>query len=407
MKQAAIILIVAGCLAGPALAGDWTQFRGPEGSAASEEANLPVRWSQTENLRWKVDLPGRGLSSPVIAGGRVYVTACSGVEQTRLHVLCLDLVTGKKRWERQFWATGNTLCHPKTCMAAPTPATDGQRVYALFATADLACLDADGNLVWYRSLAGDYPTIGNNVGMAASPILWKDLLLLPMENTGESFVAGIDKLTGKNRWKNDRARDINWATPQLFQHDGKTEVLFQSSKELTACDPETGARIWSYSSGGLGNVPTPLVAHGLVLAPLSQGGLLALRPEADKPSPRVVWQEKKLNSGYTTSLAYKDRVYTINGAGVLVCADLATGKVLWQQRLKGDAPYSASPVAGADKLYLVNDAGTTTVVQAGAEPKVLGANALGETILATPTLADGAIFLRSDQHLYCIAEQRK
>src|SRR5262249_3279700 len=153
-------------------AADWPQFRGPGGTGISKETGLPVRWGAKENIRWKVDLPGRGLSNPVIAGGRVYVTACSGFEQTRLHVLCFDAATGKRLWGRQFWATGNTLCHNKTNMAAPSPVTDGKHVYALFATCDLFCLDKDGGLVWCRSLTRDYSTVGNNVGMASSPILW-------------------------------------------------------------------------------------------------------------------------------------------------------------------------------------------------------------------------------------------
>src|SRR5262245_19648781 len=217
-------------------AGDWTRFRGPGGVGVSDETGIPTTWSEKENIRWKVDLPGRGLSNPVIAGGRVYVTACSGHEQKRLHVLCFDVRNGKKLWERQFRATGNTGCHEKTNMAAPTPATDGERVYALFATADLACLDKDGDLIWYRSLVGDYPTLSNQVGMAASPIVWKDLVIVPMENVGESFLVGIDKMTGTNRWKTPRPRAINWITPVVRERDGQAEVIFQGDAALTAYD---------------------------------------------------------------------------------------------------------------------------------------------------------------------------
>jgi len=164
------LLALAGFLLGVAVAaaGDWPQYHGPRGSAVSDETGIATTWSETENIRWKADLPGRGLSNPVIAGGRVYLTASSRPQESRLHVLCFDLRSGKKLWERQFWSTGNTGCHPKTCMAAPTPATDGERVCALFATGDLTCLDKDGGLLWYRSLVGDYPTVSNQVGMAAS-----------------------------------------------------------------------------------------------------------------------------------------------------------------------------------------------------------------------------------------------
>src|SRR6185369_14777102 len=166
---------------------DVSQFRGAGGLGTSTEKNLPITWSKTENVRWKVELPGRGLSNPVIAGGRVFVTAASGPQQERLHVLCFEQKDGKLLWERQFWAPSGTLCHPKTNMAAPTPIVDGNHVYALFATADLVCLDANGNLVWARSIVGDYPTVGNNVGMAASPVYIDGTLIVHMENIGESF----------------------------------------------------------------------------------------------------------------------------------------------------------------------------------------------------------------------------
>src|SRR4051812_37298304 len=168
-----------------ARAGDWPQFRGPGGTGVADETGVPTRWGPDENIRWKADLPGRGISSPVVARGKVYVTACTGALQDRLHVLCFDSATGKRLWERQLWATGNTFCHPKTCMAAPTPATDGERVYALFATGDLVCLDAGGNLLWYRALARDFPRVSNQVGMAASPVLWQDVLLVPMETADD------------------------------------------------------------------------------------------------------------------------------------------------------------------------------------------------------------------------------
>jgi outer membrane protein assembly factor BamB len=388
--------------AGTAPAGDWTQFRGSSGTG-SADADLPVRWSEKENVRWKVDLPGRGLSCPVIAGGRVYVTACTGFLESRLHVLCFDVVTGKRLWERQLWSTGTTVCHPKTCMAAPTPVTDGQRVYALFATGDLAGFDAHGNLLWYRSLARDYPTIGNNVGMAASPILWQDVLLLPMENVGESFVAGIDKFTGQNRWKNDRPRGINWVTPLLISNGGRPEVVFQSAQDVTGYDPATGRQLWSFS-GGFSTSASPAAGNGWMV--ISTGEVLALRPGTDKQAPQVAWKAPKLKTTYSSPLYYRERVYAVNSAGVLNCADAANGNMMWQQRLSNKGPYWSSPVAAGDKLYLVNDSGITTVVQAGAEPKILAVNPLPETILATPAIADGAFFLRSDQHLYCIAHPK-
>jgi outer membrane protein assembly factor BamB len=395
----------------PVFAEDWPQFRGPDGRGVSSETGLPVRWGPGENMRWKADLPGRGVSGPVVARGRVYVTACSGPLQERLHVLCFDAATGKKVWERQLWATGNTLCHAKTCMAGPTPVTDGERVYALFATGDLACFDAGGMLVWYRALCQDYPNVSNQVGMAASPILWNDVLIVPLESAGDSLAAGLDKLTGRNRWKVDRPRDISWGTPLLVTHgsgDRATDVIFASPKGLTAYDPATGRKRWSYRGPGLSSIPSAIAADGLVLLPSGA----ALRPPPNvppreegggEPAPEVVWKTAKLHPAYATPLSYRGRLYVINGAEILHCAELQTGKVLWRQRLKGS--FSASPVAGDGKLYLVNEEGLTFVVEPGDEPRIVSENALGEMILATPAIAGGALFLRSHGHLYCIGRK--
>jgi outer membrane protein assembly factor BamB len=403
-KRKLLLASIAVCLlAGAARAADWTQFRGSGSTGVSEETGLPVTWNATENVRWKADLPGRGLSSPVIAGGRVYVTACSGYQQTRLHVLCFDAESGKKLWERQFTATGGTGCHPKTSMAAPTPVTDGERVYALFATCDLACLDRDGNLVWYRSLVGDYPTVTNQVGMAASPVLWKDTLLLTLENAGESFALGIDTKTGKNRWKIERPRLINWVTPLVVTDGKRAEVLLHSSSELTAYDPETGARRWTYEGKGLATIPSAAAGNGLIFVP--GGELVALKPGSEQAKPEVKWASNKLSPRTASPLFYRDHVYTLNGAGVLNCAEAATGKILWQERLKG--PFSASLVAGDGKIYATNEEGTTFVVEPGQDKgTILASNALGETILCSPAIAGGAIFVRSDQHLFCIGGKK-
>ncbi len=394
--------ILLGVLLAPGLAaaGDWPQFRGPGGTAVSEERGLPTRWGPSENVRWKADLPGQGHSSPVVARGRVYVTACTGPLQDRLHVLCFDTAAGKRLWERQLHATGNTLCHPRSNMAAPTPATDGLRVYALFATGDLACFSADGDLLWYRALAREYPRLSNQVGMAASPVLWKDLLLLPLETADESCAVALDKLTGKTRWKVERPRETNWITPLVITDHGGDEVLFQSSREVTAYDPASGRQLWTYPGEGVfpvPSVPSPAAGDGLVVL----AGGIALRPGGQRAEPQLVWKARKLKPAYASPLYYRGRVYAVNNTSIVLnCFDGMSGKVLWQQRLEG--PFSASPVAADGKVYLVNEAGVTAVLRAGDEPEILSRNVLGEPVLATPALADGAMFLRSDRHLYCI-----
>ena len=398
MRHVVSALIVIGTTS-VAPAADVPQFRGSQGSGVSSEKNLPLQWSEKENIRWKASLPGRGLSNPVIADGRAYLTAATGVEQKRLHVLCLDVKTGKQLWERQFWATGTTLCHPKTNMAAPTPVTDGERVYALFATADLVCLDKHGDLVWYRSLVGDYPTVCNNVGMAASPVLVKDMLVVCLENVGESFVAGIDVRSGQNKWRFERPRGINWVTPLVIENQGKSEVLVQGPGDLTAHDPATGKRIWSLS-GSFATIPSSVTGDGMIFAP--GGKLTAFRPGTGKSAPEVLWQNAKLTTGYSSPLYYRGLVYTVNARGIVNCAEPGTGKILWTERLEGE--FAASPLAADGKIYVTSEEGITTVLQAGAEAKVLATNSLSEKILASPVAAAGALFLRSDKHLYCIGK---
>ncbi len=386
--------------AGLASAADPSPFRGPTGGVFADK-NLPTTWSATENLRWKVELPGRGLSCPAVAHGRIYLTATTGYKECRLHVLCFDADTGKRLWERQFATTGGTACHPKTCMAAPTPVCDGKNVYALFATGDVAALDADGNLLWYRSLVGDYPNITNMVGMASSPLLYKDLLVVPMENSGDSFVAALDTATGKNRWKIPRARDAVWTTPLILTKDGKASVVFQSPKEVTALDPETGKTRWTYAGEGTSPIPSPAAGGDLVFVPGRP--FVALRPGDDQTTPVTVWKSTKLPLGYPSPVFYKDRVYGLTGAG-LSCLDAAKGDELWKERAPG--PFAASPVIADGKLYAVNEKGVTTVISLDDKHEVLATNDLDDTILATPVVAGGRIYMRSDKWLYCISQAK-
>jgi outer membrane protein assembly factor BamB len=384
-------------------AGDWPQFRGPNGSAVADEKDLPVTWGPTENVRWKVEIPGRSVASPVVANGRVYVAAASGVrgEQienlNNLHVLCFDAENGNQLWQRKLKATGNTGSHPKSSMAAPTPVANADGVYVLFATADLAAFDRDGNLKWYRSLTGDYPKIANQVGMAASPILWKDTLIVPMDSDGESFLAGLDTKTGQNLWKVERPKDINWVTPALRKVGDKSEILMVSRAGLSAYDPANGKRVWNYATEG-GQVPVPVLMGEKVL--MSGKGLVCLKPKAEG-SPEVVWTSQKLVSGYVTPLVYENRIYNVSGAGVLNCAS-ADGKDIWQERLKR-GKYWASPIAADGKIFVANDEGIVTVIEAGGDyATVLGTNDMKDEIMGTPAIANGAIYIQTVNGLYCI-----
>ena len=221
-----------------ARAADWPQFRGPDGDSVTEGTAPPVEWSDADgqNIAWRVSLPGRGPSSPIVVGSRVLVTASSGVKQDRLHVLCFDAANGEQLWQRQFWATGRTLTHPSSANAAPTPASDGKLVFAFYSSNDLACLDLDGNLKWFRGLAHDYPAAGNDVGMSSSPVVAGDVVVAQVECQGDSFATGIDKNTGETRWRAVLPREASWASPVVIPGDDPKDsiVLLQSPSRLEA-----------------------------------------------------------------------------------------------------------------------------------------------------------------------------
>jgi outer membrane protein assembly factor BamB len=397
--RAILALMVAAPLS--ALGADWPQFRGPGGTGISQEKGLPTSWSKSEGIAWKAELPGRGLSNPVIAGGRVYVTACSMYRQMRLHVLCFDEATGKKLWERQLTATGKTACHPDTNMAAPTPVTDGKAVYALFATGDLAAYSKDGDLLWYRSLVGDYPDTSNQVGMASSPVLVAGALFVPMDNAIDSFAAGIDLRTGKNLWREKRKSSLNWVTPVAAEADGKPMVVYTKGDEAAGYDPKTGKQVWSFKAPGLsGGIPSSTFASGVLYVP--GGELRALR--VSKEGAEELWSAKGVTAGYASPVIHDGKVYGLL-PGFVTCFDATTGKEVWRHRAEG--PFEASPVIADGHLYAVSKKGRTLVVKLGEKPVTAGRNDLEDTIQATPAVANGRIYLRSDRALYCIGPKRE
>lgn len=396
---------IAACFlfaASTVIAADWPQFRGPAGAGVGDDAAVPTTWSPTENVKWKADLPGRSAASPVVFNKRVYVTTASGVRMDRLHVLCLDAVTGKTLWHRQFTATGNTACHPKSSMAAPSPCVNADGVYCIFATADVAALDLDGNLKWFRSLVGDYPDISNQIGMAQSPILWKDRLIVPMDSAGDSFLAAVDTKTGKNVWKTERPKDTVWTTPTLRVVGEKAEIVFASGKEAVGYNAVDGKKAWSVPAIG-SSVPTAVTIGDELILP-HNAGTVRLKP-SDKGMSEV-WKSTKLTSMYTSPLVYKDRVYGIGRGGSITCADLDTGKEVWTERIsKGKGQFWASPIAAGGHVYTFDDAGIGTVIEAGSEaPNIVATNDLKAEILGTPAIADGCLFIQTVNGMYCIGK---
>jgi outer membrane protein assembly factor BamB len=383
-------------------AADWLQFRGSENRSTSE-AKLPAEISGDKNVAWKSPLVGKGVSGPIVVGNKVFVTASSGpVVQDRLHVLCFDATSGKQLWHRQFWATGRCFHHPTSANAAPTPASDGERVFAFYSSNDLVCLDLDGNLQWYRGLGLDYPKAGNDVGMSSSPVVAGGAVVVQSESQGDSFVAGLDVLTGETLWRENRKQGANWASPALLRDkEGKEVVLVQSANVLTAHEPRSGKQMWKFDTT-CSIIPSATAVGDRVFLPAK--GLTALEATATTTSPTVAWESNKLGPGNASPVIVGDQVYVLNSAGVLSCGDVKSGDVLWQQRLAGK--FWATPVVAGGRIYCINDAGKSFVVQAGAEkPEEPVTAELGEPVLASPAVSGDGLFIRTEKHLWKIAGQ--
>ncbi len=383
---------------------DWRQFRGTHQTSVAAEARLPTTWNVKEgtNVAWSSELPGRGPSSPMVVKDRVIVTASSGAKQDRLHVLCFSAADGSQLWHRQFWATGRCFSHPQSANAAPTPASDGERIFAFYSSNDLVCLDLDGNLLWYRGLAVDYPKAGNDAGMSSSPLVIGDTVVVQVESQGDSFATGLNTSTGEPRWVQKRSQDANWSSPAELRGGEKSLLLLQSPRELVAVEPHSGEVIWKHTDECQG-IPSCATAEGRIFLPAR--GMTVLSASPASPTAKVEWQENKLSPGSASPIVHGDELYIVNRAGVLNCANAETGKSLWEARLKG--AFWATPVIAGEHMYCVNFDGACLVVHLDRNGgKVVATNEFGEKIQASPAISNNALFVRSDQHLWKISESK-
>jgi hypothetical protein len=334
------------------------------------------------------------------------VTAADGAAQDRLHVLCFDSASGKLRWHRQLWATGSTIVNPFGGVATPTPASDGQRIFALFSSGDLACFDLDGNLQWYRALGYESPTARNDVGMGSSPLVVGRTVVVQLQNQGESFVAGLDATTGETRWRTERDHDVVWSSPTVLR--GKTPdrdcVLLQGRGRLAAHDPRTGEKLWDYEAW-VDTISSVTTCGREIYLPAV--GLRALRCAEDGRSVKPLWYQQPLRVDNPSPVAGDGRVYFIKPPSILVCCSAADGRVAWQLRLKG--PIWATPVLADGHVYAVSYDGLVQVVTAGEEGKLVGVSrtdSAGSEILASPAVAGRALYFRSNTHLWKVAAPR-
>jgi outer membrane protein assembly factor BamB len=387
---AAVVATLAGA--------DWRQFRGSDSTGVStEKVHLPVSFAADHDIAWKVPLPGRGPSSPIVVGGRVVVTCSSGARQERLHRLCFAAADGKCLWQREFWATGNTLAHDVAAVAIPTPASDGRRIFAFYSSNDLACVDLDGNLLWFRGLGYEHPNTRNSVGMSSSPLLLDDTVIVQLDSPGQSLLAGIDTGSGTTRWRIDREANAVFSSPTQFG----AAALIQSKTSLMVVEPRSGQVLWNYDYEAPYQ-PVASVATWRDTVFLPGFKLSALRPGAAGDEPKLLWAETRLRADTASPVVYDGRIYVLKGSGVLACGDAASGRTCWQLRLKG--AFWASPVCADGRLYCVSREGLVQVVQLGKkEGKLLASSRIDDGISASPAVAEGAVFFRSDRHLWKIA----
>lgn len=391
-----ILPFLLACLLSGTAWADWRNFRGPGGAGIGGPENPGPGELSEQTLAWAADLPGRGLSSPIIVGDRVFVTCSSGPQQDRLHLICFSAADGKKLWQREYWATGRTMTHEKTCVAAPSPASDGERVFAIYSSNDVVCTDLEGNLIWTRGLTYDYPNASNSLGMASSPVVVGDTFVAQIENDSESFAIGLDVKTGVNKWKIDRPKAANWTSPVVLGPAGQEIVALQSSQGLLGVVPSTGSEVWNYA-GGAATIASSAAMNDVIYAP--SNGLTAFKPGASGAAVEQLWRQSEQRPGTASPLVLGEKGYVINGAGVLNAVKLDDGERLWRVRLKG--PFSASPVASGRHLYIFSENGVGQCVDlSGTEGVISSEHDLKETVLSTASLAGKALYVRSDRHLW-------
>ncbi len=406
-KLTRLAILVCSFLAVDGLRGDdWWNFRGPQGTSAIKSARVPTVFNEQQGIAWKIELPGKGPSSPIVVGDQVIVTCSGGDKQDVLYVISVDAGSGRELWRQQFAATGNCNCHPLSANAAPTPVSDGRFVYAFFSSNDLACLDLQGNLVWYRGLAFDFPKARNDAGMSSSPVIVGNTIVVQVECQGKSFAAGLDAATGETRWLVDRPQDASWSSPLVLPGGGERPdfVLLQSKGKLSVLQPHDGREVFSVA-GQCGLISSASLVGSRVFAPMDGTTAYEVDPNGQLS---VVWNSPRLRAATASLVISDDQILSIERTGVLSGFSLADGERKWQERiLDADAAqggFWATPVLVGDHYYFFGQSGQARVVEVGSEgAKVVHSYDFGETLLGSPAVVGDAMFVRGDQHLWKIA----
>ena len=432
------------CIAQVACADNWGHWRGASGNGIALNAKPPTEWNATKNVKWKVDLPGLGSSSPVIWDDRIFVTtavrtddtgrtgtkstpspsgprgkggrpggggSAGGLPNLAFKVLCFNRKDGAILWEQTATiATPHQATHSTNGFASASPCTDGQHVFAHFGSRGLFCYSMDGKFVWKREDFGKMET-RNDFGEGSSPTLTGDKILVPWDHEGPSALYALDKLTGKTLWKSDRDEPTNWSTPLVVEHDGKKQVVMNGQKFARAYDLETGKELWRCSGQTERPAASAVADKGLVFVGSgfrgSFFGAFHLNGQGDiKGTRNVEWVIDRDTPDVASPLLSSGRLYFYKGkVAQISCVDAATGKPHYMaSRVPGlDAIY-ASPVAANGYVFLTGRNGTTVVIKDADTLEVVSSNSVGETVDATPAPVDNELFIRGESHLFCIAE---
>jgi len=392
---------------------EWPEFRGPQQQGISNAKNVPTKWGADDNVAWKVEVPGKGWSSPSLSGGKIYLTSAIGEPSTgvTLHALCLDAKDGHTLWDTELFKPDDATAaamHRKNSLASPTPIVADGRVYVHFGHMGTAALDLAGKVLWKQTELKYAPVHG----AGGSPTLYQGELIFSCDAAQNPFVVGLDAATGKVRWKTPRnttaKKPFSFSTPLVITVEGKPQVISPGSGFVGGYDPTDGHEIWRVRYGeGYSVIPRPVYAQGLLFVSscFDRPVLYAIRPEGakgDATDTAIAWSLNKGAPHTPSALVLGDEVYVVSDAGIATCADAKTGTVHWTQRLPGN--YSASPVAAEGRIYFQNETGIGTVIKAGTKFEELGTNTMGEPTLATPAVADNTLYLRGEKHLWRIGK---
>ncbi len=417
-------LLLPAVISGDSSAGNWPHWRGPEANGISTETSLPLKWSAEENVAWKVRVPGRGMSTPIIWQGKVFVTSQLGNGKVAARsaryegpvppddqpviflVQCLRLADGRLLWEHRVPAeTPLPPVHAFHNLASASPVTDGERLYALFGTGQLLALDFAGRVLWQRNLGKEISPFQLQWGHGSSPVVFQDTLILQCDHEPAAYLLALDRQTGKTLWRTGRGDGLrSYSTPLVVEAEGGQELIVNSNNRIDAYDPVTGRLLWHADGDCRVPVPMAVSAGGVIYTSrgYNSGPYLAIRPggRGEVSDSHVIWR-KPTGAPYVSSLLYYEGLlYMATEVGVVRCIDARDGETIWTERVGGN--FTASPVGAGGRIYLLNEEGETVVLKAGREFEVLSRNPLNEVCRASLAAAAGRIFIRSEHHLFAV-----